>query len=41
MAEILLVVGVVALGFMITRWVTFPVGAVRRIVYTAVVEESV
>ena len=32
--------GVVALGFMITWWVTFPVGAVSGTVYTAVVEES-
>ena len=32
--------GVVALGFMITWWVTFPVGAVSGTVYNAVVEES-
>lgn len=32
--------GVVALGFLITWWVTFPAGAVSGAVYTAVVEES-
>ncbi|GAB7009111.1 hypothetical protein JCM31271_10540 [Halorubrum trueperi] len=32
--------GVVAIGFMITWWVAFPVGVVSGAVYTAVVEES-
>ena len=32
--------GVVALGFMITWWVTFPVGAVSGTVYNAVLKQS-
>ena len=32
--------GAVALGFMLTWWVTFPVGAASGAVYTAIVEES-
>ncbi len=33
-------VGVVGVGFMLTWWVTFPVGAASGAVYTTVVEES-
>lgn len=33
-------VGVVALGFMFSWWVTIPVGTVSAVVYASVVEES-